>query len=338
MNTVEANPFLSIVIPTYNRDNFLDYSLAVHVPLARKHKIQIAVFDNASTDGTKDVVEKWVKAYPFLSYHRNEANIGPDDNFEKALKHSSTDYVWLLGDTYQLPENGIEHVLGIVKGKNSYDAIVFNLAEFVTADAIGTKDYTDQNALLSDLGALMTCLSCLVYSRELIINANFSRYRDSSFIQTGIVFESIASRPFAIHWAQPLSIQGLQHPTLKKNGWYQTSDVFEIASKRWSNFVFSLPVSYGLDVKLKCLKDKNGPSVLFKIGTILKFRMFNILNIRCYRKYSEFLPLTISYPKSVMFAISIMPRLLIRVAAVMVVVALQSDKLKKIKRIIRNEA
>jgi glycosyltransferase involved in cell wall biosynthesis len=333
MDKMDPNPFLSIVIPTYNRARFLDYCLEVHVPLAGLHNIQIFVSDNASTDDTKEVVDKWKCNYPLISYYSNETNIGPDDNFERALKYPNTEYVWLLGDTYRIPEGGIEYVLDIAKGKVGYDAIVFNLAEFVTSDAIEAKDYTDQNALLFDLGALMTCLSCLVYNRELIKNANFSRYKNSYFIQTGIIFESIAFRPFTIHWAQSLSIQSLQHPTLKKNGWYQTNDVFEIACKRWSSFVFSLPISYGLDVKLKCLRDRNGPSILLKIGGIVKLRMLNILNLNTYNKYSRFFPLTISYPKSIIFVISIMPRSLIRVAAVMVAVAFKRDKLKKVKRI-----
>lgn len=337
MNMLGAYPFLSIVIPTYNRADFLDYSFEVHIPMAQKHSIQIFVFDNASTDNTKEVVDKWKKLYPHIVYSCNEKNIGPDANFELALQHPNTDYVWLLGDTYRIPEGGIEYVLNIAQSMESYDAIVLNLAEFIASDAIGTKDYTDQNALLFDLGALMTCLSCLVYSKKLINNANFSRYLDSYFIQTGIIFESIASRPFTIHWAQSVSILGLQHPTLKKNSWHNAPNVLEIACMRWSNFVFSLPVSYGLDAKLKCLKDINGPSILFKTKSLFMFRAYNILNFKSYRRFSRFFPLTAHNPNSVVFAISTMPRFFAKSIIIAGILLLKKNKLYRIKKIIRNE-
>ena len=99
---MEINKKLSIVIPTYNRADFLDYSLEIHIPMLKEYGIEIAIFDNASTDNTEKVVSKWMEEYPYLSYHRSETNIGPDANFERALKYPDTEYIWLLGDTYEI--------------------------------------------------------------------------------------------------------------------------------------------------------------------------------------------------------------------------------------------
>ena len=64
---MQANPLLSIVIPTYNRADFLDYCLKVHIPLAKAHNIQIIISDNASTDATKKIVQKRMEEYPLIS-------------------------------------------------------------------------------------------------------------------------------------------------------------------------------------------------------------------------------------------------------------------------------
>lgn len=66
--------------------------------------------------------------YPLLHYHTNEINVGADKNFEIALKIPKTEYVWLLGDTYELQQHGIQHVLKCIEKKGCmYDCFVFNL-------------------------------------------------------------------------------------------------------------------------------------------------------------------------------------------------------------------
>ncbi len=304
---MQANPLLSIVIPTYNRADFLDYCLKVHISLAKAHNIQIFVFDNASTDATKEIVQKWMEEYPLISYRCNETNIGPDENFERALKYPETEYVWLLGDTYQIPSEGIDYLLNLIsKSHKKYDTIVFNLANKIID--IGTRDYTDQNVLLYDLGALMTCLSCLVFHKELVEKANFLRYRNASFIQTGIIFEAIAERSFCIHWIQHLSVCSLNHTLLRKNGWYNSPNVFEIACKKWTNFIFSLPPSYELESKFKCLIDFGIISGIFPFRHLLYLRIFNILNYKTYRQYSRLFPLTIEYPNIIILFIALLPQ------------------------------
>lgn len=308
---MQANPHLSIVIPTYNRADFLDYCLEVHIPLAKKHSIQIFIFDNASTDATAGVVINRSKEYPLIQYHCNETNIGPDENFERALKYPDTKYVWLLGDTYQIQPDGLDYLINIiVDSKQIYDVIVLNLADIV--NDVRAQDFVDSNSLLCSLGALMTCLSCLIYNKELISKADFARYRDSSFIQTGIIFEAIARQSFRIHWAQSTSVFGLDNRTRRKNSWSRTPNVFNIACTNWVNFVFSLPVYYELDNKLKCIADLPKVSGILSIKHLLIIRSENILNIKTYMQYKALIYLINGYSKSTMIFVAIFPRAVLR--------------------------
>jgi glycosyltransferase involved in cell wall biosynthesis len=307
---MNSNTQLSIVIPTYNRADFLDYCLEVHIPLARAHNVQIFISDNASTDATKKVVEKWQVEYPLIRYHRNETNVGPDENFERALKYPKTEYVWLLGDAYQIPPEGIDSLFKIISKENQrYDAIVFNVENRVSD--IAEQDYSNKNWLLSDLGWHMTCMSSLIYNTKIIANANFERYRKTNFIQTGVIFEYIENKEFLVHWKKSISVQPIVIEHIKKVSWQDRT--FEIWTKNWINFIFSLPSSYELDTKLKCVTDHGIKSGLFSLKGLLNLRSNNCLNIKQYKKYSVYFPLTIKYSKFTILIIALLPISILRI-------------------------
>lgn len=320
------NRYLSITIPTYNRADFLNYSLEIHVPLAREYLVQIYISDNASTDTTKDIVQKWKKEYPLIHYFCNAHNVG-EINFEIALKLPDTEYVWLLGDTYHIPPNGINYVLETISNnKINYDAIVVNLANQVTN--IAQRDYQNQNALLYDIGALMTCLSCLIYHKPLIKEGNFQRYYNTFFIQTGVILEYISDRTFTIHWAQSLSVKNLAHPLLQKSNWSLTPKVFEIGCEKWANFIFSLPPIYSIEAKMKCILDFGQVSRLFTLKNLLLLRFLKILNFSIYKKYHHLFKLTIDKPLLFIFLLSITPKILFQIIGIMTIPLFGKNKLK----------
>jgi len=302
---VQVNPLLSIVIPTYNRADFLDYCLEVNIPLAKAHNIQIVISDNASTDLTAAVVQKRSKEYPLIDYHRSESNVGPDVNFERALNYSRTDYVWLLGDTYQIKSEGIDYILDLISANlNKYDVIVCNNNR---VRGIPQQDYVDQNKLLSDLGWHMTLMASLVYSSQLIANADFSRYRDTNFIQTGIVFESLANKKFCAHWAEHVFVKVIRIKGVEKISWQDQT--VQIWVGRWANFIFSLPPSYRLPIKLKCIKEHGTKTKLFTLKKLFALREADYLNYEVWQQVSAVLPFTVSRLKTNVFRfIALLPR------------------------------
>ena len=330
---MNANSILSIVIPTYNRADFLDYCLSVHIPLVKKHCIQIFVSDNASTDSTKEIVKKWQLEYPLLHYHKNETNVG-EINFEIALKLPKTDYIWLLGDTYQIPSHGIQYLLKTIsKQENKHDAFIFNLSNKITQTP--SQNYQDQNALLHDIGAIMTCLSCLVYSKILVEKAFFSRYYNTYFLQTGIIFESISNQFFNILWISNLSVTNLEHPFLQKKNWGKSSQTFEIGCEKWTNFIFSLPPSYTLRSKMKCIMDFGKVSGLFSLKSLLLLRLHDVLTFQTFQKYKYLFPLTIGYPSIMIFCLILIPKFLLQYIAVTHILVFEKNKIKKIKLLFR---
>jgi len=274
---------LSIVIPTHNRADFLDYSLEVHIPLAKKYNVSIYVVDNASTDNTAEIVAKWMGEYAFLYFSKNEKNLGPDLNFEIALNQPDTNYIWLLGDTSKIEENVFESV--VQKSKDSYDLILLNSEQRVFG--VNSQLIKDKKALLSTLGWHMTHMSPLIYSARIVESANFARFRDTDFIQVGIIFEYFSCREdVSVDWNQDLSITSLRKDGLKKVSWQK--DAFDIWIKRWANFVLSLPPVYSLDSKLKMIQDHSNKSKIFSLRNLLALRAQGFYSMGHYFLYKKY--------------------------------------------------
>jgi len=59
---MDSKIFISIIIPTYNRDSLLDITIESFVNQSYpKFKYEIIIADNNSTDNTKKIVEKWIE-------------------------------------------------------------------------------------------------------------------------------------------------------------------------------------------------------------------------------------------------------------------------------------
>lgn len=318
------NVNLSIVIPTYNRANFLDYSLSVHVPVFQKYNIPVFISDNASNDQTSDVIKKWKEKYPLIESKSNLKTVSADENIEAALGLSKSKYTWLLGDAYLLPLELVDHVLKVIDKQNNHDMIICNLSSKLSNPP---EQYTDHNKLLADIGALMTCLSCLIYHERVIKDGCFDRYRGTSFLQLGGALEYINDKAFSIAWLGDQSVLGLDSFNgLSKKNWSHGKDVLEIGAKRWVEFVFSLPTSYSLDSKLTCIKNFGSLSNLFTLSGLALMRMRGNLTVESYKAHSLEIGFVTKYPKAVVMFFSIFPKALLKVFCVSITTILKKDK------------
>ncbi len=95
-------PKVTIAIPTYNRGKYLPE--AVESALNQDYpELEVIVSDNASTDNTLEIIEKY-KKNPRFFFYRTEDNQGARGNWEKLLyKYSTGDWFMVLGsDDYLL--------------------------------------------------------------------------------------------------------------------------------------------------------------------------------------------------------------------------------------------
>lgn len=119
-------PLLSLCIPTYNREQFLEECLESVVHQDGFDEIEIVISDNASTDNTQKLILKYQEQYKNIKYHKNAENIGAIKNIFNLPSLASWEYVWFLSDDDMLNDIGIMEILHVIKENHPW----FILSQF----------------------------------------------------------------------------------------------------------------------------------------------------------------------------------------------------------------
>lgn len=96
-------PRVTVGVPAYNAQRYLP--LALDSLVAQTYQdIEILVVDNASTDSTPDIVQRYAERDPRIRYVRNPENIGAGRNFKRCLELARTEYFrWQSADDLSAP-------------------------------------------------------------------------------------------------------------------------------------------------------------------------------------------------------------------------------------------
>ena len=98
----DKGPMFSVCIPVYNGKKYI--SEAIMSGLSQSDDVEVVVQDNASDDGTWELLESMSAKYNNLSIERNASNLGMVPNFNKVVKRARGDYIVVLGsDDYLEP-------------------------------------------------------------------------------------------------------------------------------------------------------------------------------------------------------------------------------------------
>lgn len=96
-------PALSVILPNYNHAAFLDRAITAFLEQSFRD-FELIVVDDASTDNSVEVIEKYARADPRVVLHRNAENRGVIFSLNRALSLATAD--WVMGasaDDYILP-------------------------------------------------------------------------------------------------------------------------------------------------------------------------------------------------------------------------------------------
>lgn len=177
-NTV--TPIISICIPTYNRAGALEHALKQYTKCnGFDDSIEIVISDNASTDRTQEVAEKFTSKFHNIKYYRNKENIR-DSNFEAALKRGTGKYLKLQNDTTLYDIDAFVYMKKCINMSNETVPIFF------TNDFIYTS-YQGQSIIKCDsfddfvsaLSTYVTAISCFgVWKNQLEEIHDFTKYTE----------------------------------------------------------------------------------------------------------------------------------------------------------------
>lgn len=177
---------LSFCIPTFNRAGYLDGALAAITREASgRDDVELIVSDNASTDTTPAIVEKYRATFPRLTYFRQDSNKGFDPNFLKAVSLASGEYCWALGDDDWVEPGAVAAVLkaledhpgvaGMTVQCNSYNVAGERIATPVTTGAVEELRGREKIFAHRNIGYLFGNPSIQLFRRDLAADAIASK-------------------------------------------------------------------------------------------------------------------------------------------------------------------
>lgn len=143
---------LTIVIPTYNRAQMLDQQLTRLAEDIKGYEsdCEIMIFDNCSSDETKNIVIKWQlylsKSINF-TYNCHERNMGGMANIVASIKGAAGKYVWTLGDDDGFEPGTVAYIVNQVKQHPSLSLILLNgLGRDVCSNQVTVDQWFDSTS------------------------------------------------------------------------------------------------------------------------------------------------------------------------------------------------
>lgn len=135
MNTKSLKPKISIIVAVYNGDSTIQKCID-SIRLQNYQNKELIIIDGYSSDQTVDIIKK-NEAY--INYWESKKDNGIADAWNKALEHSTGDWILFLGSDDHLIDNTVlsdmsgilekDLVSDIIYGKITFDGGKFNKAE-----------------------------------------------------------------------------------------------------------------------------------------------------------------------------------------------------------------
>lgn len=200
---------ISICIPTYNRCFFLIDTLRdlfqQAIDLEVEDLIEICVSNNASTDNTKEELDKLYSDFPQFKIliNHNETNIGADRNFVKVLSMPSGKYSVLKGDDDYFRPGGLKYLLDMLDENQQIDFFISDVdivntkrefvrhVDFLREEEQLIVDFSSETearnyfALCNSILPLGSFISAVIFKTEAVQGIEI----DSLFIGTCYAFE-----------------------------------------------------------------------------------------------------------------------------------------------------
>jgi glycosyltransferase involved in cell wall biosynthesis len=134
-------PYVSIGIPVYNGENYLEQALNSLLNQTFTD-FELIISDNASSDRTPEICSDYATQDSRIIYYRNEFNLGAAINYNRVFELSSGKYFkWAAHDDLCAPEY-LEKCLTIIEKDNNI-VLVYPRAYLIDEQSKQIKIYTE---------------------------------------------------------------------------------------------------------------------------------------------------------------------------------------------------
>ena len=190
------SPLVSILIPTYNRENLIKD--AIESALNQTYKnIEIIIVDNKSIDNTWQVIKSYEGKDSRIKAFQNKKNIGPVLNWKECVSFSKGSFVkFLFSDDY-ISENYIEQGMKLFDSNTSF---VLSPVKIVNESNLELKLFFNYNNL-NVINKRQYFFNILFYNRlKLPVSPGAAIFRSENLLKKIKVFD--LNNPFEIDFSK----------------------------------------------------------------------------------------------------------------------------------------
>ena len=190
---------ISICIPTFNHACFLKRMLErlVSLPSVCGGEVEIVISDNASTDDTQVVGERFSRNYPNLvRYFRNAENVR-DANFGLALSRGTGAFLKLANDTLLFSEAGMLEMLASVRRHQDARPVLFFSNQ--SSGSIMEMSCSSFDELFDEISFHSTWIGSFgIWKRDYDTLSEFARASDLQLTQVDVLCRMMAEKGQAV--------------------------------------------------------------------------------------------------------------------------------------------
>ena len=131
---------LSIVIPCYNSEKYLNSCLKSVCDQIQNEKIEVLIVDDASKDKTSQIINSYKKKVKFIEIFKNKKNSGVSVSRNLALRKAKGKYILFLDSDDEIIKDSISQLLNYIN-KNYVDVVILRNKN------IDHKNFIDKNQI-----------------------------------------------------------------------------------------------------------------------------------------------------------------------------------------------
>lgn len=140
MTEVSYKPLLSIIVPVYNSEDYIEECL-ISICTQSYENIEIIVINDGSTDKSEGIIKKLAYAYPQIKLY-NKKNEGPSIARNLGMKIASGEYITFIDSDDKLLNNDIyEKVIEIFSHDKDLDVVQYDVIHNWNSDIENKRIY-----------------------------------------------------------------------------------------------------------------------------------------------------------------------------------------------------
>lgn len=202
----DTKPVVSALIPTYRRPKLLDR--AVRSVLAQTYPaVKACVYDNASGDETRPVMQQLAAQDPRVRYHCQPDNLGAGGNFNYAIAEVKTPFFSFLSDDDLLLPGAYEAAMAAFREHPQAGMVVLDVLILSSWGDLSLSPalqkypdglYAPPEGILAMVDPYPTTWTGIVYRSELLPSLKAMNLEVGSAADIDFTLRACALRPFAI--------------------------------------------------------------------------------------------------------------------------------------------